>query len=50
MKFNIKIFLIFTLFTSGLLAQTNRVEEQNNNQKQDLSKINSVFDRAVGFM
>ena len=50
MKIIIKIFLIFTLFISVLLAQTKRVEEQNNNQKQDLSKTNSVFDRAVGFM
>ena len=50
MKLIIRIILLSTFIFTVIGAQDNRVEEQNNNKKEDLSKINSVFDRAVGFM
>lgn len=50
MKFMLKISLLCLIFTTFTAAQTANNKEQNNNQKTDLSKTNSVFDRAVGFM
>jgi hypothetical protein len=45
-----KTILLIIILTNLILAQSKLVEEQNNNTKENLSKVNSVFDRAVGFM
>ncbi len=50
MKRVFKIILFLVFITGTLFAQKNGLEEQMNNHKKDLSKTNSIFDRAVGFM
>ncbi len=47
MKYILRLLLLFSSF---MFAQQHDIKEQNDNKKQDLSKANSVFDRAVGFM